>query len=235
MPESENMPTSGEGTEESSTEPEAQANVEQPAPEPAPKQVDLAAEAGDVAAKQPRSLDELGLDADTRTRLESYISRQINDAKTKWDERKEKEITEGQYLTREEVTGLLTQQAEETRAREDAKDSFLRNLGQHGIQVGSEEYDKVAQYYAQAVERGTVTPAILSDKEGLEMLLVLSGAMPKDEGPEPTPSQGLPKAHPEGLQHADGSLQLGAALLEGQEMPMQQRMEKAMIEALKKT
>ena len=64
------------------------------------------------------------------------------------------------------------------------------------------------------------------------MLLVLSGAMPKDEGPEPTPSQGLPKAHPEGLQHADGSVQLGAALIEGQTMPMQMRIEKAMVEKL---
>ena len=48
----------------------------------------------------------------------------------------------------------------------------------------------------------------------------------------PAPSQGLPKSHPEGLQHSDGSVQLGAVLSKDQKMPTQMRIEKAMIEAL---
>ena len=225
-------PNSGEGSEETPTEPETTQNVEQPAPEPAPAPVDLAAAAGDAVAKQPRSLDELGLDGETRTRLESYISRQINDARDSWEERKQKEITDGQYMTRDEVSGLLTKQAEDTQAREGAKDTFVRNLGKIGIQVGSEEYDKVAGYYTDAAERGLVNPDILTSEDGLRMLTVMAGVVGNNTDSTPTPSQGMPKVHPKGLQHTDGSIQLGAVLAEGQKMPTQMRIEKAMIEAL---
>ena len=225
-------PNSGEGSEETSPEPETTQNVTQPAPEPAPTPVDLAATAGDAVAKQPRSLDELGLDGETRTKLESYVSRQINDARDSWEERKQKEITDGQYMTRDEVSGLLTKQAEDTRARESAKDIFVRNLGKMDIQVGSEEYDKIAGYYATAAERGMVNPDILTSEDGLRMLTVMAGVTESNTDSTPAPSQGMPKVHPEGLQHTDGSLQLGAVLSEGQQMPTQMRIEKAMIEAL---
>ena len=64
------------------------------------------------------------------------------------------------------------------------------------------------------------------------MLTVMAGLDKTATDSTPAPSQGLPKSHPEGLQHADGSIQLGAALLEGQEMPIEMRIEKAMIESL---
>ena len=64
------------------------------------------------------------------------------------------------------------------------------------------------------------------------MLTVMAGVVENNTDSTPAPSQGMPKAHPEGLQHSDGSIQLGAVLTEGQEMPTQMRIEKAMIEAL---
>ena len=228
----ENTPPAGEEVQATSSDPAPQTPVTPPAPEPAPP-VDLAREAGEVAAKQPRSLDELGLDADTRTKVDSYISRQVNDARDKWDQRKQKEIEDGKFMTREEVSSLLNKQAEEVSARETAKDSFVRNLGKLGIQVGSEEYDKVSNYYSDAAEKGLVNPNILSDADGLKMLVELSGAIPKQEVDSAGPSQGLPKSHPQGLQHGDGSIQLGKGLLEGQEMSMTMQAEKAMIEALR--
>ena len=231
MTETENSPSADEGVQATPVETAPPEPVTPPAPEPAPP-VDLAREAGEVAAKQPRSLDELGLDADTRTKVDSYISRQVNDARDKWDQRKQKEIDDGKFMTREEVSGLLNKQAEEVNAREQAKDSFVRNLGKLGIQVGSEEYDTVSSYYTDAAERGLVNPDILSDADGLKMLVELSGAIPRQEVDAAGPSQGLPKSHPNGLQHTDGSIQLGAVLAEGQEMPTAMRIEKAMIEAM---
>ena len=225
-------PNSGEGSEETSPEPETTQNVEQPAPEPAPTPVDLAAAAGDAVAKQPRSLDELGLDAETRNKVDSYLSRQINDARDKWDQRKQKEIEEGQFMTRDEVSELLTKQAEDVSVREHAKDTFVRNLGKLGIQVGSEEYDKVANYYSDAAEKGLLNPEILSDNAGLQMLVEMSGAIPKQEV-SAAPSKGMPKAHPHGLQHGDGSIQLGKGLQDGQEMSLTMQSEKAMVEALR--
>ena len=230
MTEIENSPSADEGVQATPVETAPPEPVTPQATEPSPK-VDLAREAGEVAAKQPRSLDELGLDADTRTKVDSYISRQVNDARDKWDQRKQKEIDEGKFMTREEVSSLLNKQAEEVSAREKAKDSFVQNLGKLGIQVGSEEYDKVSNYYSDAAEKGLVNPNILSDADGLKMLVELSGAIPRQEVDAAGPSQGLPKSHPEGLQHGDGSIQLGAALSENQQMPAQMRMEKAMIEA----
>ena len=64
------------------------------------------------------------------------------------------------------------------------------------------------------------------------MLTVMAGVTESNTDSTPAPSQGLPKVHPKGLQHSDGSLQLGAVLAEGQQMPTQMRIEKAMIEAL---
>ena len=230
MTEIENSPSADEGVQATPVETAPPEPVTPQATEPA-QPVDLAREAGEVAAKQPRSLDELGLDTDTRTKVDSYISRQVNDARDKWDQRKQKEIDDGKFMTREEVSGLLNKQADEVNAREQAKDSFVRNLGKLGIQVGSEEYDKVSSYYTDAAEKGLVNPNILSDADGLKMLVELSGAIPKQGVDSSGPSQGLPKSHPEGLQHGDGSIQLGAVLSENQQMPAQMRMEKAMIEA----
>ena len=64
------------------------------------------------------------------------------------------------------------------------------------------------------------------------MLTVMAGVVGNNTDSTPTPSQGMPKVHPKGLQHTDGSIQLGAVLAEGQKMPTQMRIEKAMIEAL---
>jgi len=224
-------PVVAEGAEATPTDVTPPQPVE-PSAEPATP-VNLAEAAGEAAAKQPRSLDELGLDAETRTKVDSYISRQVNDARDKWDQRKQQEIDDGKFMTREEVQGLLAKQSEDTTAREQAKDTFVQNLGKLGIQVGSEEYDKVSGYYSDAAEKGLVNPNILADREGLKMLVEMSGAIPRQEADTAGPSQGLPKTHPEGLQHSDGSIQLGAVLSEGQEMPMKMRMEKAMIEALR--
>jgi len=232
MDNEQNVPDAGEVVQAATPDPAPPELVEQPTPEPA-QPVDLAAAAGEVAAKQPRSLDDLGLEEETRTKLEAYVSRQINDARETWESRKQKEIEDGQYMTRDEVQGLLTNQQQEAVARDQAKDSFVRNLGKLGIQVGSEEYDKVADYYGQAQERGMLNPSILSDPAGLEMLVKLSGALPEGVADQIQPSQGLPKTHPSGLQHSDGSIQLGAVLSEGQEMPSQMRIEKAMIEAMR--
>jgi hypothetical protein len=233
MSEIENTPSAGEEVEATPTDPAPQTIVEPQEKEPAPEPVNLEEAAGEVAAKQPRSLDELSLDEQSRAKVESYISRQINDARGKWETRKQQEIEDGKFMTRDEVQGLLQKQADQTAAREQAKDSFVRNLSKLGIGIGSEEYDKVASYYQEATERGMVNPQILSDPEGLQMLAKLAGALPEAEPDTMQPSQGLPKTHPDGLEHSDGSIQLGAVLAEGQEVPTQMRIEKAMIEAMR--
>lgn len=231
MSEIENTPSADEGVQATPTDSAPQPIVEPQAEEPAPAPVNLEEAAGEVAAQQPRSLDELSLDEQARTKVESYISRQINDAREKWETRKQQEIEDGKFMTRDEVQGLLQKQADQTTAREQARDGFVRNLSKLGIQIGSEEYDKVASYYQEATERGLVNPQILSDPDGLQMLAKLSGALPEEAPASMQPSQGLPKTHPAGLEHGDGSIQLGAVLAEGQKMPAQMRIERAMIEA----
>ena len=193
MSEIENTPSADEGVQATPTDSAPQPIVEPQAEEPAPAPVNLEEAAGEVAAQQPRSLDELSLDEQARTKVESYISRQINDAREKWETRKQQEIEDGKFMTR----------------------------------------DEVASYYQEATERGLVNPQILSDPDGLQMLAKLSGALPEEAPASMQPSQGLPKTHPAGLEHGDGSIQLGAVLAEGQEMPAQMRIEKAMIEAMR--
>ena len=232
MSEENTTPEVGEAGQAPAPEPTAAEPVQQ-ATEPAPTPVDLGIAAGEAAAKQPRSLDELGLDGDTRERVDSYISRQINDAKQNWDQRKEQELQAGQYMTRDEVGRLLNEQADQTKRAAEAKDTFVRNLAKQGIQLGSEAYDKVAAYYTEQSERGVLNSGILGDERGVEMLARMSGAIPELDAPEPGPTTGLPKRHPDGLQHTDGSIQLGAVLSEGQEMPVGMRIEKAMIEAMR--
>ena len=216
-----------------SAEPVTTPPVAQPEPEPAPAPVDLVAEAGETEAKQPRSLDELGLDADSRAKVDSYISRSINDAKTKWETTKAQDLENGKYLTRTQVEDILQTNAVESQRREEARDNFVKNLAKNGIQVGSEEYDKVSSYYAQAAEAGVVTPGILNGEQNVRMLVQLAGAGTQSNESGQGPSSGLSKSIPEGSSvYAAGSIQLNApGSTTG--LTIDQQVQAAMVEATK--
>ena len=215
-----------------SAEPVTTPPVTQPEPEPAPAPVDLVAEAGETEAKQPRSLDELGLDADSRAKVDSYISRSINDAKTKWETTKAQELEDGKYLTRAQVEEILQSNTVESQRREEARDNFVKNLAKNGIQVGSEEYDKVSAYYSQAAEAGVVTPAILNGEQNVRMLIKLAGAGDNADESAQGPSSGLSKSLPDGASvYADGSVQLNSPATNG--LTIDQQVQAAMVEATK--
>lgn len=219
-----------EGEPADAVEPIVEPQTEEPA---ATGEVDLSAEAGKFAAKQPRSLDELGLEEESRTRVESYVSRKINDARDNWDAKRTQEAEQGKFMTQEQVATLLQERDLETDRREEARDAFVRNLAKEGISVGSQEYDTVAAYYARAVESGAITPAILQGENNIKVLIQLSGAIPAAEAGT-LPGSGLPSKLPEGAVYADGSIQLNAPGGDGK-LNLTQQVEAALIAKLKES
>jgi len=120
----------------------------------------------------------------------------------------------------------------ESQRREEARDNFVKNLAKNGIQVGSEEYDKVSAYYSQAAEAGVVTPAILNGEQNVRMLIKLAGAGDNADESAQGPSSGLSKSLPDGASvYADGSVQLNSPATNG--LTIDQQVQAAMVEATK--
>ena len=91
--------------------------------------VDLVEEAGNAAAKTPspkeqkiRSLDDLDLDGGIRAQIESYVSKAINEAVSKHDERQQKKLTDDGYMNRAQIEQLLSDKEKAYRTREEAKE-----------------------------------------------------------------------------------------------------------------
>ena len=189
-----------------------------PVNQPEEPTVDLAEEAGRAAASQPaaskeqklRSLDDLDLDGAVRSQIESYVSKAINEAVNKHDERQNKKLKDDGYMNRAQIEELLMQKDAEYKRREGAKEAFLSVLGSEGLHPGSEGYQKVQQTYATALSEGKITPEILLTEAGIRTLVAMSGALPTAQQ-SALPQSGLSRTQrgPDGsVAYADGTLQL---------------------------
>lgn len=192
-----------------------------PSVEPAP-QVDLAEEAGKAAAQvapteqKVRSLDELDLDGEVRTKIESYVSKAINDAVGKHDERQSKKLKDDGYMNRGQIEELLANKDADYQRREAAKESFLTVLGSEGLHPGTDGYQQVQQTYVDAVQAGKLTPEILLTEAGIRTLVAMAGVSKTTSAMGmATPQSGLARSAPEGaVSYADGTVQLNAARAE---------------------
>jgi len=198
------------------TQPSATEETQPVSPSVEPvQQVDLAEEAGRAAAnvapteQKVRSLDDLDLDGAVRSKIESYVSKAINDAVSKHDERQSKKLKDDGYMNRSQIEELLVAKDAEYQRREAAKESFLNVLGSEGLHPGSEGYNKVQATYAEAVRSGKLTPEILLTEAGIRTLVAMSGASGTPQAG--APQAGLAKSAPEGsMLYADGTVQLNA-------------------------
>lgn len=180
--------------------------------------VDLVEEAGNAAAKTPspkeqkiRSLDDLDLDGGIRAQIESYVSKAINEAVSKHDERQQKKLTDDGYMNRAQIEQLLADKEKAYRTREEAKERFLTILGSEGLHPGSDGYMKVQKTYNEAVQAGRLTPEILLTEAGIRTLVALSGA---STAMSAAPQSGLARSAPSpdgSVAFADGTLQLNAS------------------------
>lgn len=182
--------------------------------EPA-QQVDLAEEAGRAAAQaapqeqKVRSLDDLDLDGNIRSRIESYVSKSINDAVSKHDDRQSKKLKDDGYMNRSQIEELLASKDAEYKRRESAKESFLTILGSEGLHPGSDGYQKVQTTYTEAIQAGKLTPEILLSEAGIRTLVALSGVSASVGSA--APQSGLARSAPDGsMAYADGTVQLNA-------------------------
>jgi len=196
--------------------PEEHVEVAKPVEEPAP-QVDLVAEASQAAATEQqsegskiRSLDDLDLDGAVRSQIESYVSKSVNEALSKSDERQQQKLDAEGFMNKAQIEELLANKDAEYTRREEAKDTFLNVLGTEGIAPGSDEYQKIQNYYRGAVDEGKLTPHILLSEAGIKTLVAMSGvgsALPA------APQSGLSRSAPSpdgSVTFADGTLQLNA-------------------------
>tara|TARA_R110002020_G_scaffold185834_1_gene383699 strand:- start:1076 stop:1750 length:675 start_codon:yes stop_codon:yes gene_type:complete len=196
--------------------PEEHVEVAKPVEEPAP-QVDLVAEASQAAATEQqsegskiRSLDDLDLDGAVRSQIESYVSKSVNEALSKSDERQKQKLDAEGFMNKSQIEELLANKDAEYTRREEAKDTFLNVLGTEGIAPGSDEYQKIQNYYRGAVDEGKLTPHILLSEAGIKTLVAMSGvgsALPA------APQSGLSRSAPSpdgSVTYADGTLQLNA-------------------------
>jgi hypothetical protein len=177
--------------------------------------VDLVEEAGNAAAKTPppkeqkiRSLDDLDLDGGIRSQIESYVSKAINEAVSKHDERQQKKLTDDGYMNRSQIEQLLADKEKAYRTREEAKERFLTILGSEGLHPGSEGYAKVQKTYQEAVSAGRLTPEILLTEAGIRTLVALSGASTITSA---APQSGLTRSAPApdgSVAYGDGTIQL---------------------------
>jgi len=194
--------------------PEEHVEVAKPVEEPAP-QVDLVAEASQAAATEQqsegskiRSLDDLDLDGAVRSQIESYVSKSVNEALSKSDERQKQKLDAEGFMNKAQIEELLANKDAEYTRREEAKDTFLNVLGTEGIAPGSDEYQKIQNYYRGAVDEGKLTPHILLSEAGIKTLVAMSGvgsALPA------APQSGLSRSAPSpdgSVTFADGTLQL---------------------------
>ena len=207
-----------------------------PSPEPAP-QVDLAEEAGNAAAQvapaeqKIRSLDDLDVDGDVRSKIESYVSKAVNDAVAKNDERQSKRLVDDGYMNRSQIEELLASKDAEYQRREAAKEAFLNVLGSEGLHPGSDGYQKVQQTYVDAVQTGKLTPEILLSEAGIRTLVAMSGASTLSSS---APKSGLSRSAPapDGtVQFGDGTLQLNAGSA-AEDSSMDNRMRRALNDSI---
>ena len=186
--------------------------------EPA-SQVDLAEEAGKAAAQvaptepKVRSLDDLDLDGAVRAKIESYVSKAINDAVGKHDERQSKKLVDDGYMNRSQIEELLVSKDQDYKRREAAKESFLTVLGSEGLHPGSAGYQQVQQTYTSAVQAGKLTPEILLTEAGIRTLVAMAGVSKVTSATSlALPQVGLARSVPDGaVSYADGTVQLNAA------------------------
>lgn len=179
--------------------------------------VDLAAEAGQAAAavQQPtegrvRSLDDLDVDGAVRAQIESYVSKSVNEAVTKHDERQQRKLDDEGFMNRSQIEQLMEEKDAEYARREQAKDTFLAVLGTEGISPGTEDYAKVQAYYQKAVDDGSLTPHILLSEAGIRTLTVMAG-VGNTSAQAAGPRSGLTKTAPApdgSVVFADGTTQL---------------------------
>lgn len=208
-----------------------------PSTEPV-QQVDLAEEAGKAAAgaapteQKLRSLDDLDLDGAVRSKIESYVSKAINDAVSKHDERQSKKLKDDGYMNRSQIEELLASKDAEYKRRESAKESFLNVLGSEGLHPGSEGYQQVQATYAEAVQSGKLTPEILLSEAGIRTLVAMAGVSKATSNA--TPQSGLARSVPQpdgSLRFGDGSLQLNAGKA-ADDSSLENRMRRDIEEAL---
>jgi len=199
-----------------STQPSAPEETQPVSPVEEPvQQVDLAEEAGKAAAgvapteQKVRSLDDLDLDGAVRSKIESYVSKAINDAVSKHDERQSKKLKDDGYMNRSQIEELLAV------------------LGSEGLHPGSEGYQQVQATYAEAIQTGKLTPEILLTEAGIRTLVAMSGVSGTTS--TATPQSGLARSVPQpdgSLRLADGSFQLNAGKA-GQESSLENQARRA--------
>jgi len=186
--------------------------------------VDLAEEAGRAAASAApkeqsklRSLDELDLDGSARSKIESYVSKAINDAVANHDQKQKKRLNDDGYMNRTQIEELLATKDAEYNRREGAKESFLNVLGSEGLHPGSEGYQLVQKTYSEAVQQGKLTPEILLSEAGIRTLVAMAGVSKTTSGAaSASPQSGLSRSAPDGaIAYADGTMQLNAARTDG--------------------
>ena len=179
--------------------------------------VDLVAEAGEAAAspdaapvRSNRSLDDLNLDDGVRAQIESYVSKSVNDAVNKHDQRHQQKLDAEGFMNKAQIEELLEMKDAEYSRREEAKDNFLTTLGAEGISPGSEDYGKIQNFYRTAVDDGRLTPHILLSEAGIKTLVAMSGVSAmQPEGPKSGLTRSVPG--PDGsATWSDGSVQLNA-------------------------
>ena len=190
---------------------------QEPVAETASAPVDLAAEAGQAAAATPqptegrvRSLDDLDVDGAVRAQIESYVSKSVNEAVSKHDERQQRKLDDEGFMNKAQIEQLLETKDAEYARREQAKDTFLTVLGTEGITPGSEDYTKVQAYYQKAVNDGSITPHILLSEAGIRTLTMMAG-VGTPSAQSAGPRSGLTKTAPApdgSVVFADGTTQL---------------------------
>jgi len=181
-------------------------------------EVDLLKEAEEVAArdetqasKAPRSLDELELQGEIRTQVESYVSKAVNEAINKHDERKTRQMVDDGYMNRTQVEELLGQKEAEYSRREQAKEQFLTTMSDEGIRKGTDEWKGVQKFYGKSIDEGNLSPEILLTAAGIRSVIHMSGVK-EVAGHAPGPSSGMPRTAPDGsVTLPGGNVQLNAS------------------------
>jgi hypothetical protein len=164
-----------------------------------------------------RSLDELDLDGPARSKIESYVSKAVNDAVANHDQKQQQKLNDDGYMNRDQIEELLASKDAEYQRREGAKEAFLNVLGSEGLHPGSEGYQLVQKTYSEAVQQGKLTPEILLSEAGIRTLVAMAGVSKATSGTSPaSPQSGLARSAPDGaIAYADGTLQLNAARADG--------------------
>ena len=155
-------------------------------------------------------MDNLDLDAGVRAQIESYVSKSVNDAIFKHDERQQQKLDDEGFMNKAQITELLAEKDAVFTRREEAKDSFLQILGSEGISPGSDDYGTIQRFYRTAVEDGRLTPHILLSEAGIKTLVAMSGVSTAQYG---GPKSGLTRSTPApdgSARWSDGTVQLNA-------------------------